>query len=61
MTDRAASLVATLRTTETAPGIAPSTVVALPPSDDDPAIDEMRVAVDGSLITRHYDPELEQP
>lgn len=37
------------------------TVVALPPSDLDPAEDEMRVYAGGLLVIREYDPELEQP
>ena len=38
-----------------------TTVVALPPSDLDPAEDEMRVYRNGVLIIREYDPDLEQP
>jgi hypothetical protein len=47
----------------TIPGalVAARTVVALPPSDLDPADDEMRVYVNGVLVIREYDPELEQP
>lgn len=43
-----------------AEGIAPRTVVAIPPSDlDAPGL--MRVEVDGVIITRAYDDELVQP
>lgn len=36
--------------------VLPQTVVALPPSSDDPASNVMRVRVNGVLITRQYDP-----
>lgn len=36
--------------------VAPQTVVALPPSSDDPAANLMRVVVNGVTITRTYDP-----
>lgn len=36
--------------------VAPRTVVALPPSDIDPIWDEMRVLIQGVLISRAYDP-----
>lgn len=32
------------------------TVVAVPPSDIDPVWDEMRVAINGSIILRAFDP-----
>ena len=41
--------------------IGPRTVVALPPSDADPLLDEMQVYVNGRLVFRAYDPELVQP
>lgn len=58
---RTATIVADLRTIPVAVNIASRTVVALPPSDLDPAADEMRVYVRGQLIIREYDPEMEQP
>lgn len=67
MTTRTATLEASLRTISDSVGIAPRTVIALPPSDLDPAEDEMRVRVGvtetfaGAEIIREYDPELEQP
>jgi hypothetical protein len=42
-------------------GVGTSTVVALPPSDLDPAADKMRVYVNGVLTIRDYDPVMEQP
>lgn len=36
--------------------VAPRTVVALPPSEADPLTDEMRVLVQGVLISRAFDP-----
>lgn len=46
----------------TIPGVAGArTVVALPPSDLDPADDEMRVYAGSVLVIREYDPVLEQP
>ena len=57
----ARSLEADLATVSDAVNIGPRTVVALPPSDLDPAADEMRVYVSGQLVIREYDPELEQP
>ena len=53
---RSATLVATLRTIPDAANVAPSTVVALPPSTADPIWDEMRVVVNGQLISRAFDP-----
>ncbi len=38
-----------------------STAVALPPSSLDSASDRIRVAIDGGIVTRRYDPTLEQP
>lgn len=40
-------------------GIGGSSVVAVPPSTDDPSADLMRVVIDGVEITRAYDPEIE--
>jgi len=42
-------------------GITPRTVVALPPSDLDSFADEMRIVIDGTEISRAYDPVMEQP
>lgn len=51
---------AALVTVPDAVGIAPRTVVALPPSDaDDPGV--MRAAIGGVLIDRQYDIEMSQP
>ena len=59
MTTRTRTLEADLATI---PGVAGArTVVALPPSDLDPAEDEMRVYAGGILVIREYDPELVQP
>lgn len=55
------SLDADVRTIPTGNGVAPSSVVALPPSDLDPGPDQMRVYVDGTLTIRRYDPTMEQP
>ncbi len=56
MTTRSATLQADLATITDAVGIAPRTVVALPPTDADPIWDEMRVIVGGLLISRAFDP-----
>lgn len=40
-------------------GITGQSVVAIPPSTDDPNDELMRVVVDGIEITRAYDPALE--
>jgi hypothetical protein len=57
----AAALVAQTATVANAYGIAPQTVVALPPSDLDPAADEMRLRINGVEYTRQYDAVMEQP
>ena len=46
---------ATYETAESAV-IGPQTVLALPPSSDDPAPDRMRVVVNNIVTTRGYDP-----
>ena len=40
-------------------GIAPRTVVGLPSSVADPAEGKLRVVVDGVMIVRDYDPDLD--
>ena len=54
-------LVAELHTIPDVTGIAARTIVALPPSDLDPAEDEMRLRMGDIEVIREYDPELEQP
>lgn len=61
MTDRTAALVADVTTVANAHGVAPQTVVALPPSDLDPAPDLMRRRINGVEYTIAYDPTMEQP
>ncbi len=60
MTDRTARLVADTATVPNAHGVAPQTVVALPPSDLDD-LGDIRVMVNGVEHTRRYDPTMEQP
>ena len=50
-----------LQTIPNLPYVAARTVVALPPSDLDPATDEMRLRMGDVEVIREYDPELEQP
>ncbi len=50
------ALEADLATVTDAVGIAPRTAVGIPPSDIDPLWDEMRVAVNGPIIYRAFDP-----
>ncbi len=47
---------ADLATVTDAVGIAPRAAVGIPPSDIDPVWDEMRVAVNGTIIYRAFDP-----
>ena len=61
MTPRTVTLEADLATVSDAVNIGARTVVALPPSDLDPAADEMRCFASGLPFIREYDPELEQP
>lgn len=49
-------LIATTKTVGNWHGVAPHTVVALPPSDADPVWDEMRIAIAGVIISRAFDP-----
>lgn len=51
-----ATLEADLAVVTDATYVSPRTVVALPPSHVDPIWDEMRVVVDGVLISRAFDP-----
>lgn len=51
-----AAFEAELGTVTDAVNVSPRTVVAIPPSDIDPIWDEMRVVVQGVLISRAYDP-----
>lgn len=54
-------LEATLATAPNVYSIAAQTVVALPPSTLDPAANLMRVVINGVVLTRPYDPTMEQP
>lgn len=56
MTLRHLSMEADLATIADAVGIAPRTVVALPPSSVDPVWDEMRVVINGRVVLRAFDP-----
>lgn len=56
---RTAELQADLRTDTPAYGLTASTVVALPPSDLDSSTTRMRLYINGVLVERTYDPELE--
>lgn len=51
----AVTLEVDLATVTDATGIAPRTVVAIPPSDADPSPDEMQIDVAGRRISRAYD------
>jgi hypothetical protein len=61
MTTRTAALQADLQIVANSWGLVPQTVVALPPSDGDPAAGQMRVYVNGVLVIRNYDETMEQP
>ncbi len=54
-------LVADVTTVPNAHGVAPQTVVALPPSDLDPAPGKMRRVINGVEYVVDYDPTMEQP
>ena len=51
-----ATIEADLATIPNIDGVSARTVVALPPSDADSVWDEMRIAINGVLISRAFDP-----
>ena len=56
MTARSSSLQVELETLRDVTYVLPRTSVAIPPSNADPIWDEMRVAVDGTIVLRAFDP-----